>query len=564
MVVAGIFAQGGARAVLPGWNHASPECGIDSLAVGRATTIRRGAVALVATQLACSNAGVLQLDSGERGAGTGTGSAGSATEATSDTGTGPVGSGDETGTGGGGPTSECGEAPGMGTVHYVFPNGDDDAGDGSARAPWATIGYAVTQVADGALIEVAPGEYDGAIVLDGQFDEGIVVRAAMPYRAHLRHSGTVVTVATAKGITLEGFDITHDGASSEPFVVHIYDGIGPLGGDDFPTCITVRDNIIHDSYNDDLLRVSTATSAITVEGNMFYNQGAGSEQVDVNAASDVTIRGNVFFNDFEGSGRTNEQDTTSFVVVKDADGSADGIEGASGVTIDGNVFLSWQGTNATGYVLLAEDDTSFHEARDVLVQNNLMVMNGSDVMRAPFGSKSAADVVFRSNTVVGDAMASAFAFRLNVEGDSPPNEGIEFYNNVWSSPGAAMTDLTDTEVTSPLEDFVIDTNLYFNGGQAIPVDGTDVVNVDADLNAVLGDPQIAETAVNNPLWDAESNTFGGGAERISEVLAGLVARHGTPSEGGAGVGVALAAQLPEYDILGRVRAGTDLGALAAQ
>ena len=46
-----------------------------------------------------------------------------------------------------------------GDTYYVSTTGDDDTGDGSWFYPWQTIQYAISQVASGDTIEVAPGTY---------------------------------------------------------------------------------------------------------------------------------------------------------------------------------------------------------------------------------------------------------------------------------------------------------------------------------------------------------------------------------------------------------------------
>jgi hypothetical protein len=103
--------------------------------------------------------------------------------------------------------SSCDPVDPTGAIYRVAPQadgGDDGGGDGSARAPWATIGHAVGQVPDGSTILVAPGTYAGQIDLDESFAEGVVIRSEVPYQARLRHSGTVVRVFTGQGITLRG------------------------------------------------------------------------------------------------------------------------------------------------------------------------------------------------------------------------------------------------------------------------------------------------------------------------------------------------------------------------
>ena len=84
------------------------------------------------------------------------------------------------------------EAP-AGETFWVATDGSDDTGDGSEGAPWATITHALDSVPDGSLVLVRPGLYEGRIRMRGNFAEGVEVRSEVPYRAVLRHSGTVMT-----------------------------------------------------------------------------------------------------------------------------------------------------------------------------------------------------------------------------------------------------------------------------------------------------------------------------------------------------------------------------------
>ena len=59
----------------------------------------------------------------------------------------------------------------------------------------------------------------------------------------------------------------------------------------------------------------------------------------MNSVTDVTIRDNIFFNDFAGSGRTNNNDTGSFIVVKDSNAGDDEQIGSERITVRRNVFL---------------------------------------------------------------------------------------------------------------------------------------------------------------------------------------------------------------------------------
>ena len=146
------------------------------------------------------------------------------------------------------PQTSC-EAPAdEGPVFHVTVDGDDDSGDGSVSAPWATIAHGVQNISDGSTLLVGPGTYTGRIRMDAQFAQGVVVRAEPTYQARLRNDEAVITVYEGQGITISGFDISHDGPGAGALIVHIQDLIGDSGGEDAVSRITLRNNILHDSY----------------------------------------------------------------------------------------------------------------------------------------------------------------------------------------------------------------------------------------------------------------------------------------------------------------------------
>ena len=446
-------------------------------------------------------------------------------------------------------------------TYYVALDGSDTSGDGSSANPWATITQALDNVTDGATVSVAPGTYNGRIRLRGTFTNGVTVRSQVPYQARLRHSDTVVTCYYGQGITLEGFDIAHDGPGAGALVIQIQDLIGDPGGDDFVSRIVLRDNILHDSYNNDILKVNNGAGQITVEGNMFYNQTGSDEHIDANSVTDIIIQDNIFFNDFAGSGRVNGNDTSSFVLVKDSNGADDTNLGSDGITIRRNIFLNWEGSSGSNFVLMGEDGNAYYEAKNVLIENNLMLGNSSNVMRAPFGTKGAQNVVFRHNTIVGDLPSLAYAMRLNTEGDNPPNDNITFYNNIWSDPTGTMgaedatrpNDFSDTPEgeTSP---FALGNNLYWNGGAAIPSDANETINYTDDALRIVNDPLLTDNSgIISPRWNETLAQFDDGSSTITEAFAALVAAYGTPAQGSPAIDTADGAQAATEDILGTPR-----------
>lgn len=496
----------------------------------------RGAIAILILLVACGG----DDDGGNPGDDGGGGSDGGGPGA--DAGPGP-------------PPSSCDPEEPAGDVYQVATDGSDGEGDGSGGAPWATIGHAITQVPDGSTILVGPGTYTGQIDLDASFAEGVVVRAEVMYHARLRNNGTVVRVFTGQGITLEGFDIAHDGPGAGALVIQIQDLRGEPGGDDKVSRITIRNNVLHDSYNNDILKINNGAGDVLVERNVFYNQFGSDEHIDVNSVTGVVVQDNVFFNDFEGSGRTDPGDTSSYIVIKDSNGTDDLVLGSKDITVRRNVFLHWQGSSGSNFVLIGEDGTDNFEADGVTVENNLMIGDSASIMRSSVGVKGSRAVVFRNNTVVGDLPSLAFAMRINREGANQPAEEIRFFNNVWSDPAGTMEDFSDTPMGDTAS-FEIDHNLYWNGGGGLPEDAAETINPSDDTNAVIGDPLLPELAgLVLPRWDPEGSEFAYGSATTCAAHARLVDR-GIPAAGSAALGAGDPANAPADDILGRPRPAT--------
>lgn len=447
------------------------------------------------------------------------------------------------------------------TTYYVAINGDDSSGNGSNDTPWATIQHALDNVTDGSTILVKSGTYNGRVRVRGSFTTGVLVKSQVPYMAKLRNNTTVITAYTnpngCHGITFDGFDIAHDAPGASPLVVHI-DGNG--NGDVHD--IAFQNCIIHDSYNNDLVKVNAACYNITFQGNLFFNQTGLDEHIDGNSVENLIIQDNIFLNDFSSSGRINNNSTGSFIVIKDSGGSNDIYTGSRNVKIRRNVFLNWEGTNATNFVLIGEDSEPHYQAFDVMIENNLMLGNSSNIMRAPFGIKGCRDITFRNNTVTGNLPGNAFAFRFNREPSNPIINTINLYNNIWSDPTGTMNDFSDCPI-SHTDTYTLDTNLYWNNSVPIPQDSNDKINSADDANGIMANPLLGnQNNVIVPHYNSSLNQFKDGSTTIREAFERLVNRYATPEANSPVINMARVDQLPVDDILGRIRVNADIGAVA--
>jgi hypothetical protein len=452
----------------------------------------------------------------------------------------------------------------QGTTFYVATNGNDSSGTGAANAPWATIGHAITRVPDRSTILVRPGTYTGRIRLDNTFAQGVTIRSEVPYQARLRNNSQVVIIYNGQGITLEGFDIAHSGAGAEALVVHIQN----LRSNGVVSRITLRNNIIHDSYNNDILKINNGASDITVVGNLFYNQSGSDEHIDINSVTNVVVQDNIFLNDFAGSGRSNPNSTSAYVVIKDSNGDDDGLLGSKNITVRRNILLNWEGSVGYGFFQIGEDGTANFEADGVLLENNLMLGNSSNQMRAPFSIMGVRNVTIRHNTVTGNLpVTTGFTMRMYNFGENQPNSNIRFYNNIWSDPNGSMQQFAGAP-SGQTASFTLDHNLFWNGGQPIPSNSNSLVNATNDTNRVVGDPRLgSQTGLVLPRWNATTGQFADSSTTIRQLFERLATTYGIPAAGSAALDNALPAQAPSDDLLGNQRprgSAPDRGAIEVQ
>lgn len=457
------------------------------------------------------------------------------------------------------------------TVHaatwHVATTGSDSSGDGSQGNPWASITHAVDNASSGDLVLVEPGTYHGRQRLRVEFETPVTVRSSVPYAAKLRHDdGAVLISYYGRNIIVEGFDIAHAPSNTAPLVIQVQDLLGSVSGsaggtDPVVSGIVLRNNIIHSSTNNDLVKINNGAENILVEGNLFFNQSGSDEHIDINSTVGVTVQDNLFMNTAE------RPDTSSFVVIKDSNGSDDSVLGARDTTVRRNVFLDWYGSSGQGFLRLGEDGTANFETVNTLIENNLMIGNSSHLMRSPLTIQGSDTVLFRNNTLIGDMPSRSFAGRLIASPDNPPNRDLVFVNNIYADPTGSMgseaytgVDLFDAP-PGQTESALLDNNLYFNGGNAIPEDSGQALVFSDDAAALVADPLLpAQSGLVAPLWNGSE--FADGSNSIRQAFERLVNDYGTPAAGSPVIDQADPASATPRDILGRLRGPTpDLGAV---
>jgi hypothetical protein len=437
----------------------------------------------------------------------------------------------------------------IGDTYYVAPDGVDNTNNGTRDAPWRTIGYALEQIPrEGGTIIALDGTYNECVLINYAYNSLLHIKAANPYRAKLQcdEASPVVKLLTrAENVTIEGFEITRPDPSATGWNLVVIDG----------RSIDLRNNIIHDVYNNDLLRAigwdDWYVEDVTIEGNMFYNQAGNDEHIDVNSnCRGVVIQDNIFFNDFAGSGREIPE-SFSFIVIKNSAETS-----TRNITVRRNIFLNWEGASKD-FVLVGEDGIPVFEAEDVIIENNLMLGNSSDLMQAPIGVRGSKNVTVRANTIVGDLPAWYYGIISYIIDDNLRNENLRIHNNIWSDPTGTMGDEFSCCDTSQVKSFSFDNNLFFNGGEMFPVSDDPFVEVVDDAHRIEGDPRLGDQheGITLPRWNGAS--FDGGYWTIREAFEDLVARYGAPGPGSAAIDVADPAHVPTDDILGRVRSDID-------
>ena len=223
-----------------------------------------------------------------------------------------------------------------------------------------------------------------------------------------------------------------------------------------------------DTSSNDLIKINARAHEGVVRACVLYNQNdhGGDEHLDINTVNDVRVEDCILLNDFAACGRPVGNRSHSFVVIKNS-GSAAKV--TRRITLGRNVFLNYQGKVDQCYVLLGEDGKPFHEAQELLIENNLFLHHspvrfwGTLLLKG--GSK---DIVFRANTFVGHPhikWSGAYAAVCARIGNNAPVGDLGLSNNIWYDTTGEMPRFSvgSADLFALGSEQVLHNNLYWNG-----------------------------------------------------------------------------------------------------
>ena len=438
--------------------------------------------------------------------------------------------------------------------YWVAPTGSN-SNPGTSSQPWATMSYAAATVPDNhCTVWFKSGLYVGLNEPERRFSTPTTFKAVVPYTAVFENNSIVLELDGNRHMIFDGFVFRHYGPGASEYVV-----IGGRSSDGWLEHITFRNNIFHDSYDNDLLKLHNGSRFITVENNIFFNQGDNEQHMDVNSVTDVIIQDNIFFQDFAGSSRA-PYNTKSFIVVKDSNEGEDGLLGSERVILRRNIFMNWEADPGESFLKIGNDGKPYHEAKDVQIENNLFIGNVNNETDTILGVRGSKDVTFVNNTIAGNLPSDSYAFRVEILESNPRNENIFFYNNIWSDPTGTMGDDFSNGNSADTISAELDNNLYWNGGSPIP-SGEFFSPMNDDAHRIVANPLLNTYQNNLILSRWQGSAFPSGNTTIRQEFLRLVEQYGSIPANSPAVGEADSAYIPADDILGNPRdAASDLGA----
>jgi hypothetical protein len=437
-------------------------------------------------------------------------------------------------------------------TYYIAANGEDKPENGAEEMPFKTLKYAVEHlpVSGGYQIIVKDGSYDSfGYINGGKFEKPILIKAENPYKVRVKgvsgHRAMYVT--NSENMIFSGFEFVGNkdytgSTSGNAYLLQI----------ELSKSIILENNIIHDSYNNDLLKLNEHCDNCEIRLNIFYNQNAngGDEHIDANSVYNTTIEGNIFFNDYKASGRQESNAAFSFVLFKSS--SSQDISTASrDAIIKKNVFLNWWGKADQSYIVLGEDGKSFYEVQNVEISDNLFINNKTretkngdgnyyNRMSGLFTIKNAKNVTFKNNTSNGFIQHSWHAYnndpgsffgyvvRISKEWqNSPIIDTVKITGNSFVDYTGQMGGIA-SGTKAMVTNISLNGNNYYNNGKAFLDTSTRdlAIQIADDSNAAFDDPQLEDdlTKVTVPYFN--EGTLHGNYAGINAARIDLIQKYG--------------------------------------
>lgn len=534
------------------------------------------------------------------------------------------------------------------TTYYVSTAGNDNSTCGSqpGQQACASLNYILKNkvTTDGGIVLVEPGTYNltTTININKKYVNPLLIQSIEPYKAILVGEQRVLYISKASNVTVKDFEITHSPLAactnaSNPlyekkrYVIQISDNDG-YGGpsqwyydanlnyipltDDYTYNITLENNIIHDSYCDDLIKLNRVGN-ITIKNNILYNQGGflKDEHIDANSVFNVSIDGNIFFNDYSGSGRNLIhsgpaiviKDSSNGVPIQNVEGyndingnifaqhpgtfsstinnsndqtacdpkfsNCDSITGSNNVSVTRNIFMNWESLDLNGaFVTIGQEDSENYIALNTLIENNLILGNNKTLIRTPFEIKNAYNTTIRHNTISGDMPTRLYGLRtrLNINANYTkfPNNIMHLYNNIWADNTGTMGSRLPGDTSYPkfaevtaqtITNGIIDNNLFWNAGNSIPQSGN-VIDSNMDTHKLIADPSIINPDTYTlPIYRWNGTSFGGLFNTIPQVFEEIVSKYAALALNSPAINKGRQSSIT-VDILNRPRTSADLGA----
>jgi hypothetical protein len=435
-------------------------------------------------------------------------------------------------------------------VYYVAAGGGDKAGNGGAANPFKTVKFALETLfaanpAGGCQITVKDGDYDACGYINSiRFENPILIKAERQYKVRVKGSShRTMYMTNSKNIIISGFEFV--GNANDKTLAYLMQI-------ELSENIVLENNIIHDSYNNDLLKLNERCDGCEIRNNIFYNQntGGGDEHIDANGVYNTTIEGNIFFNDYEASGRTASNAGFYFILFKSSS-STDITTASRTAVVRKNVFLNWWGAADASYIGLGEDGKSFYEMRDIEISDNLFINNDTTAagnfrnrMAGLLTVKNAKNVVFKNNISNGFVQHSAnadnaaggfgYAVRLSKEGTNPePLDNVQIINNSFADYSGRMG-MIAAGTSAMITNVTADGNNYFNNGKEfLNVQGADLAlriaydpRISSDRHAYFGDPKLESDLSAVPIPYFLDGKIHGGYADIASARLDLIRRYG--------------------------------------